>query len=278
MAVAGIKRDLKGTFSQNEEGRIDAELPLVYAVNLDPGEGWIEAMDAVPLIGALATLDGRTYQLKSKNPRRLTDAYYEIDTVWSTRTRKNENDEKDNTNPESWAPKWLGSNPEILTRVARKDFDGNLIKLSNGQMYSDPVLGRISLLVTKYRKYCAITSADSTILAHNDRLNAATYRGTPKHTWLLSVSATPTVVNGYSVAELNYELRYNPLTWIEERLQHGSYYLDAANSGKKTMFRADDEGIPITGDLKEDGDKNTSTPVYRKYRVNGELNYGVLGF
>lgn len=282
-ATAEIKRDIRLSFKQNDDGRADGDFPLQYGVHLTGATGGLSDIvtvyNAIPGLGSTDTLGGRTFMLIEKTPRRVTRDYWEIDSVWSTRSKPTESNETSNASPESWSPKWLGSGIERIAKAARKDIEGNEIRLSNGQTYSDPVIANLNILVTRYRKYVPVAAADATILAHCDKLNSLAYRGQPKHTWLCSASASPVVVNGFNVAELTYELRFNPLTWVEERLQHGSKYINPANTAETLLFRTEPEKDPTTGDLLENGQPNlTGTPVYRKHRVNGEMNYAVLGF
>lgn len=275
MELVGLKREFTISQTMDDKGTIKKTASGSYLVLLGIGDSIDNAptCPGLPLLGTYYASDGDLW-LSKKVPKRGADSsLVEVEIEY---TEKPDNEAPGN--PESWAPLWLGSSVEKLPMVAYKDFDGNDIRLTNGRLYSDPVQYSINILVTKYRKYCAITAADGILLAHNGRINSSGYRGDPKWTWQCTVSATPTKVNDFPVAELQYELRRNPLTWVEERLQHDGVYLE---SGKLVMFRTDaPDRAPTTGDLDNSGNKlgSGAAKIYKQYRVNGELNYSVLGF
>jgi hypothetical protein len=279
MELVGIGREIILSQTMDQKGTIKRSASGSFIVRLaaDGSDDWIDAPNCsgIPPFGDIYTGFTPNLWLSKKNPKRTKDSKFLIEVeVEYTDVPQAET----SGNPASWNPIWLGSSVEKLPMVAYKDFDGADIRLTNGQLYSDPVQYAINILVTKYRKYCPITSADAILLAHNGRINSAVYRGDPKWWWQCTVSATPTTVNDYPVAELQYELRRNPLTWVEERLQHDAVYLD---SSKLVMFRtAAPDNAPTTGDLDNSGNKlgAGAAKIYKQYRVNGELNFSVLGF
>ncbi len=259
MFLTGTGREFTLSQEMDSKGKITRRMSGSYIVALDPTadppEHWEDAptCSGIPVFGTLYPLTQYKLWLSKKTPKRNKDArnLVEVEVEYSDIPQDDGDDEPDN-----WGPKWLGSSVEKRPVVLYKDFDGEEIRMTNGELYSDPVQGSVNVLVTRWRKYCLIGDADATLVAHNNRINSATYRGQPKHTWLCTVSANPTQVNDYPVAELIYELKWDPNTWIEKRLQHGSYYLE---SGKQVLFRTTGpDKSPTTGDLKNDGTKTGS--------------------
>lgn len=277
MILQGQGREFQLSQQMDAKGKISRTMSGSYIVRLETGEAWEDATSCpgIPTFGTLYPLSGFNLWLSKKTPKRNRDAksLVEVDIEYSDVPQDDGDGE-----PGDWGPKWLGTSVEKKPVVLYKDFDGEEIRMTNGELYSDPVQASKNILVTKYRKYCLIGDADATVLAHNNRLNSATYRGFPKHCWLITVTATPTQVNDFAVAELQYELKLDPDTWLDKRLQHGSYYLE---TGKQKLFRTTGEDqSPTTGDLDNSGGKlgSGATKIYKDYRVNGELNFSVLGF
>ena len=93
--------------------------------------------------------------------------------------------------------------------------------MTSGELYSTPLEYVTNVLVTRYRQYYpqilpstappGALTLDDYLLYWNNTINKELYRNQAKHTWMLSVTATPETVNGFDVAALTFELRFNRL-------------------------------------------------------------------
>ncbi len=287
--ITGTKQFGSGSETIDKDYKRTHGRGYTVMVSLDPDAG-----DNLETALGLAPRTGSSYPglpflwLSRRTPRLISRRLAEVDLEFDMRPTGTPPDQELTPNPVDWAFKWLGSSVEKISRVMYKDKDGEPVKMTNGELYATPVYEHINLLVTRYRKYYWLVlpigappgtlAIDDYLLYWNNSINDATYRTKPAENWLLSVSAVPTQVNNYEVVELTYELRYNPLGWVEERLQHGSYYLDDTLAEQVT-FRSPDDGTPTTGDLDADGDIAGTRPFYVKHRGSyEERDFDDLGF
>jgi hypothetical protein len=270
----------------DQDFKLDDERGYTLIVEIDPSTETVEhAIAVAPPRGSGHLLNGNLW-LARRNPRQISRRIVEIDLEFAKRPTGQQPNQDQDPNPASWAPKWLGSSVERVSRVMYKDHNGDPIQMTNGELYSTPAHEYVNVLVTRYRTFYPMVlpansppgalTIDDHLLFWNNSLNSASYRNRPVRTWMLTVSASPTVLNNFEVAELTWELRFNKLTWIEERLQHGSYY---KNLFDDYQIFTDKFGNPTTGNLDENGDKNEGDPVYKSYRGSyEERNFGTLGF
>lgn len=231
--------------------------------------------------------------LSRRIPRQIGRSRVEVDLEFTQRPPGTPPDQITTPNPVNWSPKWMGSSVEKMQRVMYRDNGGFLVVpgtpdtvttmpagpvlLTSGEMYASPVYENVNILVARWKRYYPIVqpTLDEYLLEWNNTVNSEAFRGKPKYTWMLTISASPTQVNDFEVAELSLEFRYNKLGWFEERVQVGSYYKDAADSNKLKPFR-DGFNNPISGFLSSTGDKS-STPIYRRHRGSyGEKDFNTL--
>lgn len=231
--------------------------------------------------------------LSRRVPRQVTRSRVEVDLEFTHRPPGTQPNQIATPNPVSWAPKWMGSSIEKMQRVMYRDNGGFLVvpgtpdtvtttapgpvSLTSGEIYSTPIYEYVNILVARWKRYYPIVqpALDEYLLEWNNTISSEVFRGKPKYTWLLSVSASPAQVNDFEVAELTFEFRYNKLGWFEERLQAGSYYIDAADGNKRKPF-VDGLQNPIVGLLTATGGKST-TPIYRRHRGSyEEKNFNIL--
>jgi hypothetical protein len=263
--ITGSKAFPTRTQTVDKEFRLEEERAFTLIIALDPvaGDTVSDALALCPPVGS-GFLGFPNLWLSRRTPRQISRRLVEVDLEFTQRPPFNSPDQETTPNPVDWSIRWLGSSTEKLQRVLREDKDGNAIVMTNGEMYSTPVYENINILVTRYRKYFPIVqpALDEYLLEWNNSINSVSYRGKPKHTWLLSIAASPAQVNNFDVAELTYEFRYNPLTWIESRLQYGSYYL---SGGNRIPFR-DSEGNPTSWFLTDTGGSGSNTnPCYKEH-------------
>lgn len=282
--ITGTKPFGTATETIDDNYKISADRGYTVCVALEAGETIDHALAVIQSVGT--ALSGfPNLWLARRVPRQISRRYVEVDLEFSAKPA----DVPDlGTDPTTWPAKWLGSDSELKQRVMYKDIFGADVLLTNGEMYATPVYEMVNVLSDRWLRYYypilpgssppgALTLQDY-ILFWNNAINDAPYRGKPKYTWMVTVSAAPVVVGEYQLAELTFTLKYNKLRWIEERLQHGSYYLDAADGNKKKPFR-DDLGNPITGNLNSTGNANGSTRFYKEIRGSyEERDFDELGF
>lgn len=250
----------------DSEFRLEEDRQFTLIINLDPLEGDTveDALALCPPRGS-GFLGLPNIWLSRRTPRQISRRLVEVDLEFTQRPPFDSPDQEASPNPVDWSIRWLGSSTEKMQRVLKEDKDQKPVVMTNGEMYSTPVMENINILVTRYRKYFPIIqpALDEYLLEWNNSINSVEYRGKDKHTWLLSIAAAPAQVNNFDVAELTYEFRYNPLTWIESRLQYGTFYIDLFDG--RVPFR-DSEGNPISDFLDENGGQGSKdAPTYKEH-------------
>lgn len=249
----------------SEDFKLEEDRTFTLIVGIDPISETVEdALALAPPRGS-GFLGFPNLWLSRRIPRQISRRLVEIDLEFTQRPPFTPPDQSASPNPVDWSIRWMGSSTEKMQRVLAKDKDGNAVTMTNGEMYSTPVMETVNILVTRWRRYFPIVqpALDEYLLEWNNSISSETFRGKPKYTWLLSIAASPAQVNNFDVAELTYEFRFNPLTWIESRLQYGSYYLSGAN---RIPFR-DSQNNPTTWFLTDTGGNGSNTdPKYREHR------------
>lgn len=250
---------------------------LIFLVALSPGETIDDVMAIAPPRGSVSIYDP-TIWISQVTPRQTSLTRCELDIEWSPKPHGTPPDPDED--PADWAAKWLGTTVEKVLRVTDKDADGATVEMTNGGLYSTPLEQIVNVMVYRYRRYYPLVaigggvSIEEKLLFWNNTINDDVYRGKPKWTWLLTVTASPETVNGFDVAALTFELKYNRLTWVEERLQHDAWYLAG---GVKKLFR-DGDGNPITGNLTVTGNDGGTARYYKKHRSYEEIDFDTLDF
>lgn len=287
--ITGTKPFLTATETIDDDYKISRDRSYTLCVSLADGETIDTAMAIAPAVGS-ALLGFPNLWLARKVPRQISRKLVEIDLEFAPKPANAQEEPDFGTDPTTWAAKWLGSDSEIKQKVLYKDALGQAIQLSNGRLYSSPVYEFINVLVDRWRRYYHLVLPGSSppgaltlqdyILYWNNSINDDEYRGKPAYTWLVSVSAAPVVVADYQLAEMTFTLRYNPLTWLETRIQHDSHYKDFFDDDKLKMFK-DAENNPITGYLDDGGNDLTPglPPRFKTYRGSyEERDFSELGF
>jgi hypothetical protein len=168
---------------------------------------------------------------------------------------------------------------ETLARVMYKDKTGRAIATPTGNPFSEPAIEQVPILVLTVTQYEQNIS-DAVLLARSLVMNKDTFRGRPKHTWMIfSMTADDAEIplaNGSMSAgwfRTQYTLKYRVDKWTEARALIDTHYLDGL---VKLQFL--DGGQPTTGWLKLNGtiQPKASGLIFDEFETQGESSWPFL--
>jgi len=166
------------------------------------------------------------------------------------------------------------------------DSDGNMkpAMASNRQVYNPPPMKELSRFHLTITRNEDINSAHpATGIAYASSVNSDIFWGQGPGIWrCMNITATKQnhqLSNGsqFPYLKVQYQFVANPLGWVLQILDAGTFYIDSV-SGKKLKFIGDD-GHPLgTGPLNGNGDKLPpgDTPVFNLFSVYPKLPFSKL--
>jgi hypothetical protein len=153
--------------------------------------------------------------------------------------------------PTAWIPIYE-TKFERLQENTTKDINGDAIANSSGQPFENGILRSRFIPIWEFFQLEAETVTDEQVIARNEIVNSAVFKGRAVKTLLCTVLSS--VIGYYYGARrrlTRYSLRYNEYTWRHKRLDVGTVYLDA---GVHKPY-LDDEGNVMLGGLDGAGVK-----------------------
>jgi len=182
-----------------------------------------------------------------------------IATLWhgtanfSSEIEENQSEDT-SSNPETWVPVYE-TKFERLQEVSLVDADGDAIANSAGQPFDSGITRARFIPVWEFYQIESATITDEQVIARNETVNDATFKGRAANTLLCTVMSS--IVGFYYGAPrrlTKYSLKYNSKTWKDKRLDVGTVYL----SGGNLLPYLDKEGNVILGPLNGSGAKQTA--------------------
>lgn len=179
-----------------------------------------------------------------------------------------------NADPTTWVPIYE-TKFERLNEVVTRDYSDAAIANSAGQPFEVGLtIGRF-IPVWEFFQIESATVTDETIIARNESVNDATFKGRAAKSLLLSVvSSTVGYYYGAKRRLTQYSLKYNPRLWTHKRLDVGTVFLD----GGVLKPYTDNSGNVILGGLNGSGAKVSagSPPAVRSFDMYPSISFSAF--
>lgn len=193
--------------------------------------------------------------------------YLEADFESGAENQKPAENDPDNPDPTTWIPvfqvtKWE-SKQKALAKESRHYADPALQKYcinTAGDPFSEPIVVVRKLPVITFTQYEDPSTTLAVINARNEKINATAIAGYDADTLKLNVVyAGLGYYMGYPAWKVDYELVWDPDTWVEERLDIGPNYI--GTSSKKLPYMDDNNLFKIVGPLDGSTGAKASDPL-----------------
>lgn len=180
------------------------------------------------------------------------------------------------TDPETWIPIYE-TKFERYQEIVTKDYAGTAIANSAGQPFQTGMQVSRFIPVWEFFQLESALLGDEVIIARNETVNSATFRGRAADTLLLTVLSS---VVGYYYGQprrlSRYSLKWNHRKWTHKRLDVGTVYKSGAN-----LLPYLDNGTPpnvILGPLDGSGAKATAgdPPAVLEFDMYNTLDFNAF--
>jgi hypothetical protein len=190
---------------------------------------------------------------KSVNAVRREDQalLWDITSEFSSEVDERQSGQDPRTDPEEWVPIYE-TKFERLQEHATKDQDGDAIANSAGQPFETGIIRARYIPIWEFFQLEASSVTDETVIARNETVNNATFKGRAEKTLLCTVLSS--VIGFYYGSRrrlTRYAIKYNTETWLHKRLDVGTVYLE---DGRYVPY-LDSEGNVMLGALNGGGGK-----------------------
>jgi hypothetical protein len=222
------------------------------------------SVSGVPQVGVTQSAGGyavcRNVDAVRRENQRL---YWDITATFSSEVDERQGTQAVSGNPTEWIPIYE-TKFERLQEIATKDAAGTAIANSAGQPFENGILRARFIPIWEFYQFEPATVTDETVIARNEVVNDATFKGRATKTLLCTILSS--VIGFYYGSRrrlTRYSLRYNDKTWTHKRLDVGTVYLDA---GVHKPYLDDDDNVML-GALNGSGAKQTpgTPPAVREF-------------
>lgn len=193
---------------------------------------------------------------------------------FSSEVDEKQNNQDPRTDPQTWVPIYE-TKFERLQEVVTKDINGDSIANSAGQPFEVGLTIARFIPVWEFYQFEPASITDEQVIARNETINNATFKGRPEETLLLTVMSS---VVGFYYGQrrrlTKYALRYNERKWTHKRLDVGTIYL---SSGSRKAY-TDDDGNVILGSLNGSGAKQAAgvAPAVLEFDQYNQISFSFL--
>ena len=212
----------------------------------------ILATTGVPIPGQTVSSWGYALCKSVKAVRRPEQVrYWDITSEFSSDVDDRQSSQNPRTDPVAWIPVYE-TKFERLQEIVTKDESEVSVANSAGQPFENGIIRARFIPIWEFYQFEAASVTDETVIARNETVNNATFKGRAAKTLLCTVMSS--VIGYYYGARrrlTRYSLRYNVKTWQHKRLDVGTVYLD----GGAHKPYLDDDGNVILGGLNGSGAK-----------------------
>lgn len=212
----------------------------------------ILATTGVPIPGLTVSSWGYALCKSVKAVRRPEQVrYWDITSEFSSDVDDRQSSQNPRTDPVAWIPVYE-TKFERLQEIVTKDESEVSVANSAGQPFENGIIRARFIPIWEFYQFEAASVTDETVIARNETVNNATFKGRAAKTLLCTVMSS--VIGYYYGARrrlTRYSLRYNVKTWQHKRLDVGTVYLD--DGAHKPYL--DDDGNVILGGLNGSGAK-----------------------
>lgn len=214
----------------------------------------ILATTGVPIPGQTVSSWGYALCKSVKAVRRPEQVrYWDITSEFSSDVDDRQSSQDPRTDPVAWVPVYE-TKFERLQEIVTTDYAGVTVANSAGQPFENGIIRARFIPIWEFYQFEAATVTDETVIARNETLNNATFKGRAAKTLLCTVMSS--AIGYYYGARrrlTRYSLRYNVKTWTHKRLDVGTVYL----LGGFHFPYLDDAGNVMLGGLNGAGAKVT---------------------
>jgi hypothetical protein len=225
---------------------------IVKATSLTENRLTVLATSGIPQVGITVSSGGaavcRTVDAVRREDQRLL---WDITATFSSDVDERQATQAITGDPTAWIPIYE-TKFERLQEIATTDVDGDTIANSAGQPFENGIIRARFIPIWEFFQLEASTVTDEQVIARNEVVNDATFKGCLTKTLLCSVLSS--VVGFYYGSKrrlTRYSLRYNVKNWRHKRQDVGTVYLDAGQH----LAYTDTDGNVILGGLNGAGAK-----------------------
>jgi hypothetical protein len=225
---------------------------LVRADSVTESRLSILATSGIPQVGITITSGGsavcRTVSAVRRADQRLL---WDVAATFSSEVDERQSVQAVSGDPTLWIPIYE-TKFERLQEIATTDVDGDTVANSAGQPFENGIIRARFIPVWEFFQLEASTVTDEQVIARNETVNDATFKGCLTKTLLCTVLSS--VVGFYYGSRrrlTRYSLRYNVKNWRHKRQDVGTVYLDAGQH----LAYTDTDGNVILGGLNGAGAK-----------------------
>jgi len=207
---------------------------------------------------------------REKNP-----LYWDVTATFSSEVEEGQSSQNPESDPVEWLPIYE-TKFERLQEVVTKDRDGDAVANSAGQPFQVGLtIGRF-IPIWEFFQFEASTVTDEQLIARNETVNNATFKGRATKTLLLTIlSSRVGYYYGTRRRLTHYSLKYNDRLWTHKRLDVGTIYL----SGSDRKPYLDDDGRTVMlGGLDGSGGKSAAgdPPAILEFDIYPEISFSFL--
>jgi hypothetical protein len=183
---------------------------------------------------------------RSENP-----FIWDVSCTFSSEVDEGQNNQDPQTDPSAWTPIYE-TKFERLQEVVTKDQDGDAVANSAGQPFQTGLTVGRFIPVWEFYQFEPATVDDETLIARNETVNNAIFKGRAVKSLLLTIlNSKVGFYYGQRRRLTQYCLRYNAKLWTHKRLDVGTVY----KSGATHVPYTDTEGNVMLGGLNGSGGK-----------------------
>lgn len=266
------------SMSQDEKGNLSYRRRLIYRTdNVFDGPDTLRLYPGFPTIGSMYASGWdsnpwalcRSIEAKPRDGDQLT---WDVDATYSTALDATQIGD----NPLLKAPTYSWSFAQF-TKPAVVDKDNNAVANSAREQYDPPIEVDDSRPVLSIQRNQASFNI-SVILNYVDAVNSDSWFGcNPRQAKMQNIQATNRTENGYTYWDVSYEVHFRQETWDIKPIDRGFHRLRSGGTWEHIL---DHRGQKVTQPKWLDGTgevNNTSTPVFRTFRIYREVSFGALG-
>ncbi len=225
----------KGSTSARKDGRnivIVDTFHYVVIADKDATRDEVRNTTGLPLINFTTLANGAICTAKDAEREERQPRVWRVTCTFETIPPDQEQNEDSTPDPTTWIPKWGGSFQSFDDFSAgHRDVNGNAILNSLGKRFSEGIGLKRSLVAMPFSQYEPSSTTIFDLCGRNEKINDATVKSVfPEKTLLCQIKGFEYGwFYGYECVRVDYLVTYNPLTWIEKRMDVGFLYLNDAD-------------------------------------------------
>lgn len=232
----------------------------------------VSRFEELPRVNVTRATSGITICKTKRSERRPGNTkFWDVTCEFSSEVDERSEEQDPETDPNEWIVVYE-TKFERLQEVVTKDINGTPICNSAGQPFQSGLTLSRFIPCWEFYQFEPATVTDEQIIARNETINEAEFKGRAAETLLLTIMSS---VIGYYYGQrrrlTQYSLKYNKRGWQHKRLDAGTQYLNPSAPPRYKPY-LDDEGNLMVGPLNGSG-AIANTPAILEFDVFEQLDF-----